>query len=294
MSLRTVNFLLNHPLSSRNKIKAAFRFISWQLRSRLIGKPVVYDFVNQSQLLVYPGMTGATGNIYAGLHEFYDMGFVLHALQDKDVFVDIGANIGSYTVLAGSVVGANCISIEPIPSTFSYLLENVKLNKIENKVNCLNLGLGKDSGTLRFSTDEDTMNHVVANTENCKSYIEVEVKRLDDVMGDRIPTVIKIDVEGWEAHVIAGAQGILSKDKPLAMLMEFGLGDRYGFDEKKLYREILNFGFQRASYSPFERVLSTSDETGLSGGNILFIKGMDYFKNRVKSAPKFKALGVSI
>ena len=123
MSLRTVNFLLNHPLSSRNKIKAAFRFISWQLRSRLIGKPVVYDFVNQSQLLVYPGMTGATGNIYAGLHEFYDMGFVLHALQDEDVFVDIGANIGSYTVLAGSVVGANCISIEPVPHTFSYLLD---------------------------------------------------------------------------------------------------------------------------------------------------------------------------
>ena len=174
------------------------------------------------------------------------------------------------------------------------VLENVKLNKIENKVNCLNLGLGKDSGTLRFSTDEDTMNHVVADTENCESYIEVEVKRLDDVIGDRIPTVIKIDVEGWEAHVIAGAQGILSKDKPLAMLMEFGLGDRYGFDEKKLYREILNFGFQRASYSPFERVLSTSDETGLSGGNILFVKGMDYFQNRVKSAPRFKALGVSI
>lgn len=80
MSLRTVNFLLNHPLSSKNKSAAFYRLLSWQIRSRLIGAPVAYDFVNQSRLLVYPGMTGATGNVYAGLHEFYDMGFVLHAL----------------------------------------------------------------------------------------------------------------------------------------------------------------------------------------------------------------------
>ena len=294
LSLRTLNFLLNHPLSSKNKFKAFLRFISWQLRSRLRGKPVAYSFVNQSQLLVYPGMTGATGNIYAGLHEFYDMGFVLHALKGEDLFVDIGANIGSYTVLAGSAIGSNCVSIEPVPSTFSHLLENVSLNNIKSKVECLNIGLGKDSGTLRFSADEDTKNHVVADSESCENYIEIEVKRLDDVMGDRTPTVIKIDVEGWEAHVIAGAKSILSKENPLAILMEFGLGERYGFDEQKLYQEILDCGFERASYSPFERTLSLSGETKLSGGNILFIKRIEYFQNRVKSAPKFKALGVSI
>lgn len=294
LSLRTLKFLLDHPLSSRNKLKAFLRFVSWQLRSRLIGKPVAYSFVNHSQLLVYPGMTGATGNIYAGLHEFYDMGFVLHALKGEDIFVDIGANIGSYTVLAGSAIGSNCVSIEPVPSTFSHLLENVSLNNIKRKVECLNIGLGKDSGTLRFSADEDTKNHVVADSENCKNYIEIEVKRLDDVMGDRTPTVIKIDVEGWETHVIAGAQSILSKEKPLAILMEFGLGERYGFNEQKLYQEILDFGFERVSYSPFERTLALSDETGLLGGNILFMKGIEYFQDRVKSAPKFKALGVSI
>ncbi len=293
MSLRTAKFLLNHPLSSRNKLKAFLRFISWQLRSRLIGRPVAYGFVNQSQLLVHPGMTGATGNVYAGLHEFYDMSFVLHALRGEDLFVDVGANIGSYTVLAGSVIGSSCVSIEPVPSTFTHLLENVKLNDIEKKIECLNIGLGKDSGILRFSADEDTKNHVVADLENCQNFIEVKVKRLDNVIGDRTPAVIKIDVEGWEAQVISGAQNVLSKEKPLAILMEFGLGKRYGFDEENLYQEILNFGFQRAYYSPFERILSLSGETKL-GGNILFVKGIDYFQKRVKSAPKFKALGVSL
>ena len=175
MSLRTINFLLNHPLSSRNKPKAFQRFLSWQIKSRLTRKPSKYRFVNGSHLLVYPGMTGATGNVYAGLHEFYDMGFVLHALRKSDVFVDVGANVGSYTVIASAAVGAECISIEPVPSTFSHLLENVKLNSLEQKVDCLNIGVGEESGTLRFSADEDTKNHVIAASEVYKSTIDVDV-----------------------------------------------------------------------------------------------------------------------
>lgn len=292
MSLRTVEFLLNHPISSKNKPKAFQRFLSWQLRSRLIGTPVAYDFVNHSRLLVYPGMTGATGNVYAGLHEFYDMGFVLHALREGDIFVDIGANIGSYTVLAGAAAGAKCIAIEPVPSTFSHLLENVELNSLQSKVECLNIGLGKEEGNLRFSADEDTMNHVVADFEKCENYIDVEVKCLDDVLGARTPTVIKIDVEGWEAHVIAGGQSIFSKAEPLAILMEFGLGKRYELDDRKLYQEILDLGFKRAAYSPFERELVTPSNNEITGGNILFIKDIGYFEDRVKSASKFEALGV--
>lgn len=294
MNLRTVNFLLNHPLSSRNKPKAFQRFLSWQIRSRLSKKPVPYSFINESRLLVYPGMTGATGNVYAGLHEFYDMGFVLHALRENDLFVDVGANIGSYTVLAGSAVGAKCIAIEPVPSTFSHLLENVELNHIQNIVDCLNIGIGKASGTLRFSADEDTMNHVVADSEVCDRTIDIDVKRLDDILEKRVPTVIKIDVEGWETNVIAGAQGIFSKSEPLAVLMEFGLGERYGFDDRKLYQDVLDFGFQKVSYSPFERTLSLSDSTESMGGNILFVKDIDYFQKRVQSAPKFSVLDVNI
>ena len=63
-------------------------------------------------------MTGATGNIYTGLHEFEDMMFLLHLLRPGDIFVDAGANIGSYTVLASAVVGAKSISFEPVPPLF--------------------------------------------------------------------------------------------------------------------------------------------------------------------------------
>ena len=94
--------------------------------------------------------------------------------------------------------------------------------------------------------------------------------------------------------MIAGAQNALSREKPLALLMEFGLGERYGFDDQKLYQEILDFGFQRMSYSPYERALTSSTSSEPTGGNILFVKGIEYFQDRVQSAQRFRALGIDI
>jgi hypothetical protein len=70
----------------------------------VLGEPVAMPYVNETRLLVKPGMAGATGNVYAGLHEYEDMAFVLHALRPSSRFVDVGANVGTYTVLAGGGV----------------------------------------------------------------------------------------------------------------------------------------------------------------------------------------------
>ena len=72
-------------------------------------------------------MTGATGNIYAGLHEFADMAFTLHFLRPDDLFMDVGANVGSYTLLASGVCKARTISFEPYPETMAALRRNIDL-----------------------------------------------------------------------------------------------------------------------------------------------------------------------
>ena len=57
-------------------------------------------FTDRARLLVSRGMYGATQNVYCGLNDFEDMSFVLHYLRQDDIFLDVGANIGAYTVLA--------------------------------------------------------------------------------------------------------------------------------------------------------------------------------------------------
>lgn len=103
-------FIVRHPLSSKHPLRALIRYADWQMRSRLKGE-IVFEWVAGSRLIVRRGMTGATGNIYCGLHEYRDMAFLLHLLRADDLFVDIGANIGSYTILASAVCGARAITI---------------------------------------------------------------------------------------------------------------------------------------------------------------------------------------
>jgi len=132
--------------------------------------PVAVNFVNKTKLLVAPGMTGATGNIYTGLHEFYDMAFALHLLRRDDVFVDVGANVGVYTVLASSVE-AKSISIEPINDAFDQLMLNVHLNDICDWVDPRRIGVGSKKGTLKFTSALDTTNHVVDGEEETKTEV---------------------------------------------------------------------------------------------------------------------------
>jgi len=67
---------------------------------------MLHEWINGSRFLVKNGEPGLTGNIYTGVHEFSEMGYLPHILRPEDMFFDIGANVGSYMILASSAVGA--------------------------------------------------------------------------------------------------------------------------------------------------------------------------------------------
>ena len=203
--LNLLRYVSSHPLNEHGKLAAIGRVIRWQIGSRLLPGSVALPYVGDTKLLTSRGMTGATGNWYCGLHELNEMGFVLHVLRDGDHFLDVGANVGSYTVLAAGGVGARTTAVEPIPSTFGHLRRNVLLNGLSDRVRCWQGGLSDEDTILRFSSDLDTVNHVLTEHESMPA-VEVPVTRLDDLVGDDVPTVIKIDVEGHERAVLLGAK----------------------------------------------------------------------------------------
>ncbi|MDF9798351.1 FkbM family methyltransferase [Catalinimonas alkaloidigena] len=290
---RTFSFLGTHPLAKKHKTKTFLRFLKWQIGSWLNPYPLVFPFVENSRLLVSKGMTGATGNVYTGLHEFNDMGFLLHFLRESDVFVDIGANVGSYTVLASSVVGAHTIAIEPVPSTFIHLKNNACVNQIEELVSLNNIGLGSTSDTIFFTSGLDTVNHVVTKGEAVKDAIKVNVKTLDNTLKGKAPSLIKIDVEGYEKFVLEGAIHTLNNPALNAIIIELnGSGDRYGIDEHEIHQQLLSLGFQPYDYDPFSRVLT---KLGCFGSyNTIYIREEEYVLERVQAARKFNILGSKI
>lgn len=295
MSLvNTLKILINHPINRKNKLAAVGRFLRWQFASRFIQMDVVYKWIENSKFIARTGETGVTGNIYWGLHEFSDMAFLLHVLREDDVFADVGANVGTYTILASSVVGARSYCFEPVPSTFERLLANIRINGMEDKVFSMNLALGNSKGVLQFSSDQNCTNHVVAKNESLLNVISVDVSTLDEEMQDP-PFLMKIDVEGYETPALDGAKLILENHKLCAVIIELnGSGNRYGYEEAKIITKMSNYGFKTYSYDPIQRVLVDLEGKSLPEGNTIFIRNIDLVKERINLASKVKVHGVSI
>jgi hypothetical protein len=156
---RINEFLANHPLTRRRRLSAMARVLRWQIVSRF-REEVILDWIGGTRFAARRGMTGITGNIYAGLHEFSDMAFVLHFLRPHDLFVDVGANVGSYTILASGVVGCRTVAFEPDPEAAAALERNVALDRIAERVETRRAAVGDRDGTIRFSVGLDTVNHV--------------------------------------------------------------------------------------------------------------------------------------
>ncbi len=284
----TIKYILKHPINQKAKAKALWRFIAWQINVRLNPYPIIYSFTERSKLIIARGMTGATGNLYCGLHEFNDMSFLLHFLRDEDLFVDIGANIGSYTVLAAAHTGASVISIEPVRKTFDHLINNLLVNNIRSKVELVNSAVGSTNGFIDFTSDLDTINHVATGRESRTT--QVKVQTLDSIVEARRPILLKIDVEGFETEVIKGGEGVLLSKNLMAVIIELnGSGARYGYDEKGIDQKLRAFGFLPHSYNPMRRIFDSMNLVG--GYNTIYLKDVAFALNRVSSAPKFQVLG---
>jgi FkbM family methyltransferase len=283
-ALSLLSFVANHPLNEGQKLQALLRLARWQIGSRLVSGDVVHEWVNGSKFLVRSGETGLTGNIYAGLQEFSEMAYLAHALRRDDLFVDVGANVGSYTILACAAIGARGCSIEPVPATFQRLVENVRLNHLEDRVQCFNLGVSSEAGFLQFSSDMDVGNRALADGEQRAGGIRVPVQSLDSLLEGRAPNLIKIDVEGYETRVLAGAVCTLGNPSLHSVIMEVnGSGDKYGFDESQLSATMAGYGFGAYSYLPRERRL-VENQAGQPTENIIFVRDIERVRQLVRDA----------
>ena len=292
--LNNIQFV-NHPLNQAHKIEAIIRFLRWQIGSRIVQGDIIYQWVSGAKFIVRPGETGLTGNIYSGLHEFSDMAYLLHTLNSDDLFIDIGANVGSYTILACAVKKAKGYCFEPVPTTFERLMANIRINDIGDRVIALNIGLSDQEDKLLFTVDENCMNHVATDNEHSKNNVEVKVSRLDTILKDCDPHLMKIDVEGFETIVLNGATETLNKQSLNSVIMELnGSGSRYGFNEEDILRLMSNCEFHPYTYDPFSREIETLEGKNNLSGNTIFIRNINLALERIKASPLVSILNTKI
>ena len=270
--LSTVEWIARHPLSKGRRAQNIARFFAWQMRSRLIRRPHVFETANGAKMWAISGMTGATGNLYVGLHEFEEMAFLLHFLRRDDLFADVGANVGSYTILAAVAVGTDVIAFEPGESALTWLVRNIELNGVAHRVEVRREAVGAKSGIVFFTSGLDTMDHIAP--DGAEHAVPITML---DMACKKVPSLIKIDVEGFEADVLRGARDILGNPAAQAVIME--LNDDAAAEFLK------GLGFTCCSYDPFARGLITRE--GSATGNGIFLRDVESAQRRLREAPPF-------
>ena len=289
---KTLSYILNHPLNRPHRVAALKRFVCWQLGGRMVPGAVMIDWVDEAKMLIRPGDHGLTGNIYCGLQEFEDMSYLLNVTTPDDLFIDVGANMGAYSMLACKARGAKGHCFEPVPSTYEILRRNLDVNRLGDRVRSLNVGIADKEGVLRFHSDRNCENRVLADDENPANAIDVPVHTLDGLLEGLDPTILKVDVEGYEGAVVEGAETILSNPSLHSIIIELrGHGEKFGFDEDAVLKKLLDYGFRSKEYDPFTRELRDLNGLNTEVGNTLLTRNEDLVMDRLAKAEKITVNG---
>lgn len=150
-------------------------------------------------------------------------------VKKGDIVVDLGANIGYFSLLAARLVGSEgkVYAFEPEPRNYSLLLKNMELNGYDNIVP-VPKAVSNVSGTIRFflhskDTGAHTIYQPLHGEREFKESIEVQAVALDEFFKDKeCPiNVIKMDIEGAETAALLGMDRIISENENLKMFIEF-------------------------------------------------------------------------
>jgi len=143
-------------------------------------------------------------------------------LQEGDVVLDIGANIGYYALIESRLVGASgkVYAVEPVSTNIRFLVANKKRNRCDN-IEVFRLAIGDKNGkSTIYVSDHSNLSSMVRNPRtNVIKEETVEVVTVDSFLeGRRSPKLIRMDVEGYEYNIIRGMKKTLKK--PVYLLIE--------------------------------------------------------------------------
>jgi FkbM family methyltransferase len=195
--------------------------------------------------------------------------FLQHALKPGDTFIDCGANVGYFSVMAGALVGSSgkVVSIEANPRTFKLLERNLEANRFGIPVQC---ALTSRTGEVELFMPQDWDVYSSLRVEglaagNPDHSFMVKAQTLDQVVSTLALSkvdVVKIDIEGGELDVLRSAPKLLTDFRPL-IITEYSVNTWTGFDvtHKDLKELARKFKYTLRLFDPHaQKLISISED----------------------------------
>jgi len=263
------------------------RFLAWATWTRIVRRPLSIRFWDDLCLLAHADDRIAKLAVYTKLPDYHDMLFTLRYLLPTDTFVDVGANVGIYSLLAaGAVPQGQVLAFEPNPITAERMRTNLGLNRLTN-VMLHTSAVGSKAGTATLTAKLGPGDHIALGQLSGGDTISVPMTTLDAAVERTAPvSLVKIDVEGFEVEVLRGATDLLQRDDAPAWIMEVnGLSQRYGAGDAAIEEVFRRHGYAMYLYDAGANRLLAAPSPGFRaayddrsrwaaevGINVLFIR----------------------
>lgn len=207
--------------------------------------------------------------IYLEDFENTEIDFINNFLKEGDIFIDIGSNIGLFSLNASVKVGprGKIVSFEPTPVTYNRLIENINLNGFNNiKPFQIAISDKTEKKQLLISKDGyDAWNSFGMPTRGANlEKVEVVCYKIDEI--DKIDSdfhkasLIKIDIEGWELNALKGGAEFFSKPDAPTLLIEFtdDNAKNAGTSCREIYLFLQQLGYQMYEYDSSNNIMIPS------------------------------------
>jgi FkbM family methyltransferase len=205
-----------------------------------------------------------------GIYEPVETGLLKRELRPGDTFLDVGANIGYYTLIAARIVGpeGRVFAFEPDPVNFELLRKNVEANGHSN-VTLVNKAVSDRGGTLRlFVNEANRGDHRIYDSRDGRRSLSIQAVALDGFFKklDRKIQFIKMDIQGAEARALEGMKGLIRSNRPLKLVTEFSPGSLKlcGSDPAKYLKSLQKLGFRVREISEKEGSIRSADLKSLT------------------------------
>ncbi len=177
-------------------------------------------------------------------YDAFERDLLKQYVQKGDRVIDLGANIGLYTLTLARLVGeeGKVYAFEPEPTNFALLTKNIEVNGYKNVV-LERKAVSDKTGTARlFRCADNAGDHRIMDSgEGMRDSIEIEMLSLDDYFHDNPVPIhfIKLDIQGAEGGALRGMREVFARSSGLRILMEFWPAGLEKFGTKP--REVLEF-----------------------------------------------------
>ena len=272
MFIKSLFNVLYHPLNKSQKVFIFFRILFWKLNQLFFKYPVVIQFTKSIKCICYPQSSYGSMIIYEHFPDYFEAQFLLKILKKDSNFVDVGAGLGDYSLLAAEKIKTGHIyAFEPVSLPCSQFKENIAINNLQNIITLSTEVVSNSNKGVHFDEEDITeVSHISAQAKG-KKHPSISLDSLVKQKNIKKIYILKVDVEGAEMLVLSGGKKIFKKGIVKNIILELNANNiHFGTSHTKVIEFLQKQGYSLRVISN-DTLIDISDITQTETKNILCV-----------------------